>query len=99
ALPCETGPSDNLAILAAISIAEPGDVVVAASDAFTGTAVIGDNVSALARNRGVAALVTDGLVRDTPGIIGVELPVFARGVTPNSCMRSGPGRVGLPVVA
>ncbi|MBV9218033.1 MAG: RraA family protein, partial [Methylobacteriaceae bacterium] len=26
------------------------------------------------------------------------LPVFARGVTPNSCVKSGPGKIGLPIV-
>ncbi len=25
--------------------------------------------------------------------------MFARGITPNSCVKSGPGRVGLPIVA
>jgi 4-hydroxy-4-methyl-2-oxoglutarate aldolase len=98
ALTCETGPSDNLAILAAIALAEPGDVIVAAGDGFTGTAIVGDNMAAMARNRKIAAIVADGLVRDSPGVIGVGLPVFARGVTPNSCVRTGPGRVGLPVV-
>ncbi len=98
ALTCETGPSDNLAIFGALAIAEPGDVIVAASDAFAGTAVIGDNLAMMAKNRGVVALVTDGMVRDTPGIIAAGLPVFARGVTPNSCVRSGPGRIGQPIV-
>jgi 4-hydroxy-4-methyl-2-oxoglutarate aldolase len=98
ALTCEPGPSDNLAILAAIALAEPGDVIVAAGDGFTGTAIIGDNMAAMARNRKVAAIVADGLVRDSAGVIGVGLPVFARGITPNSCVRSGPGRIGLPVV-
>jgi len=99
ALTCEPGPSDNLAILAAIALAEPGDVIVAAGDGFTGTAIVGDNMAAMARNRKVAAIVADGLVRDSAGVVGVGLPVFARGITPNSCVRSGPGRIGLPVVA
>jgi 4-hydroxy-4-methyl-2-oxoglutarate aldolase len=99
ALTCEPGPSDNLAILAAIALAEPGDVIVAAGDGFTGTAIVGDNMAAMARNRKVAAIVADGLVRDSAGVVGVGLPMFARGITPNSCVRSGPGRVGLPVVA
>jgi 4-hydroxy-4-methyl-2-oxoglutarate aldolase len=98
ALTCDTGPSDNLAVLAAISMARPGDVIVAAADGFTGTAIIGDNLAGMARNRGVVAIVTDGLARDTDGIIEVGLPVFSRGVTPNSCVRSGPGRIGFPVV-
>jgi 4-hydroxy-4-methyl-2-oxoglutarate aldolase len=98
ALTCEPGPSDNLAILAAIALAAPGDVIVAAGDGFTGTAIVGDNMAAMARNRQVAAIVADGLVRDSAGVVGVGLPMFARGITPNSCAKSGPGRVGLPVV-
>jgi 4-hydroxy-4-methyl-2-oxoglutarate aldolase len=86
ALTCESGPSDNLAIFAALTVAQPGDVIVAAAEGFAGTAVIGDN------------LVADGMARDTVGIVSAGLPVFARGVTPNSCVRSGPGRVGLPIV-
>ncbi|MBV9431635.1 MAG: hypothetical protein JO137_07425 [Hyphomicrobiales bacterium] len=98
ALTCETGPSDNLAIFGALTLAERGDVVVAAADAFAGTAVIGDNLAMMAKNRGIAALVTDGMARDTAGIVKAALPVFARGVTPNSCVRNGPGRIGLPIV-
>lgn len=99
ALPCETGPSDNLAIMAALSLAKPGDVIVAASDGFTGTAVVGDNVCLMGRNAGIAAIVIDGMARDLDGIVGAGLPCFSRGITPNSCVRSGPGRVGFPIVA
>ena len=98
ALTCETGPSDNLAILAALVIAQPGDVIVAASDAFSETAVVGDNVAMMAKNKGVLAIVIDGMARDRDGIVPAGLPVFSRGITPNSCVRSGPGKVGLPVV-
>ena len=99
ALTCWCGPNDNLALLAAVALAEPGEVVVAASEAFTGAGMAGDLVVGMARNRGVSAIVTDGMVRDRDGIVAVGLPVFCRGVTPNSCVRSGPGTVGLPVVA
>ena len=98
ALTCQCGPGDNLAILGALSIAERGDVIVAAADGFVELAVMGDRVAGMARNRGAAGLVTDGAVRDTPGIRAVGLPCFARGVTPSSCAASGPGTVGLPVV-
>jgi 4-hydroxy-4-methyl-2-oxoglutarate aldolase len=60
--------------------------------------VVGDNVTAVAKAKGVAAIVIDGMARDIAGIAPVGLPVFARGITPNSCVRSGPGRVGLPIV-
>ncbi|MCL4768531.1 MAG: RraA family protein [Hyphomicrobiaceae bacterium] len=99
AMTCETGPSDNLAITAAIALARKGDVIVSASDGFMSTAVVGDIVTMMARNAGVAALVLDGMARDSEGIVGVGLPVFSRGITPNSGVKTGPGRVGLPVVA
>jgi 4-hydroxy-4-methyl-2-oxoglutarate aldolase len=98
ALPCETGPNDNLAIIAAIALAKPGDVILAGSEGFRQSAVVGDNVAAIAKSKGVAAIVIDGMARDLAGIVPVGLPVFARGITPNSCVRSGPGRVGLPIV-
>lgn len=99
ALTCETGPSDNLAIMAAVALAQKGDVIVSASDGFLSTAVVGDIVSMMAQNAGIEAIVLDGMARDSEGIIGVGLPVFSRGITPNSCVRSGPGRVGHPIVA
>ena len=99
AFPCETGPSDNLAIMAALATAAPGDVIVAAADGFASTAVVGDNVCLMGKNAGLAAIVIDGMARDADGIIGAGLPCFSRGITPNSCVRSGPGRVGFPVVA
>ena len=99
AITAETGPSDNLAILAAIAVGRPGDCLIAAADGFAGTAVVGDNVCWLARNAGFAGIVIDGMARDLDGMLGVGMPTFARGITPNSCVRSGPGRVGFPVVA
>ncbi len=99
AFPVETGPSDNLAIMAAVAIAEEGDVIVAAADAFSGTAVCGDILAMMAQNAGCAGLVIDGMVRDLDGLEAVGIPIFARGVTPNSCVRSGPGTVGLATVA
>jgi 4-hydroxy-4-methyl-2-oxoglutarate aldolase len=98
ALTCWCGPNDNLALMAAVALAEAGDVIVAATEGFAGAGIAGDLVVGMARNRGAAAIVTDGMVRDRDGIVAVGLPVFCRGVTANSCVRSGPGTVGLPVV-
>ena len=44
-----------------------------------------------------AAIVTDGWARDIEGIEAVGIPVFARGLTPNSPEKNGPGEIGLPV--
>ncbi|MFM8682066.1 MAG: RraA family protein [Alphaproteobacteria bacterium] len=98
AITCHAGPADNLALFGALAHGEPGDVMVCATDGFAETAVTGDLLLGMARNRGLAGFVTDGMVRDVPGIEGVGLPCFAAGVTPNSPARNGPGTVGMPVV-
>lgn len=97
ALPCHAGPADNLAVFGALDAAQKGDVILIGTDGFAATAVIGDLVLGMASNRGAAAVVTDGYVRDILGLREVGLPCFAAGVTPNSPARNGPGTVGLPV--
>jgi 4-hydroxy-4-methyl-2-oxoglutarate aldolase len=51
----------------------------------------------MARNAGAIGFVTDGCVRDLPGLRAVGLPAYCMGITPNSPHRSGPGTIGLPV--
>jgi 4-hydroxy-4-methyl-2-oxoglutarate aldolase len=97
AVTCNCGPADNLALFGALSIAGPGDILVAATGGYAGAAVVGDLMLGMARNRGVAGFVTDGMVRDIVGILAVGLPVYCAGVTPNSPVRNGPGAVGDPV--
>jgi 4-hydroxy-4-methyl-2-oxoglutarate aldolase len=98
AVTCWCGPNDNLAIFGALAVARPGDIVVVATDGFAGSGVCGDLLAGMLRNKGVAGLVTDGHVRDLEGLREVGLPVFAAGINPDSCVRSGPGTVGMPVV-
>jgi 4-hydroxy-4-methyl-2-oxoglutarate aldolase len=97
ALTCHCGPGDNLALCAAVARCQPGDVIIAATDGFTGTSVVGDLLLGIAQNRGALAFVTDGLVRDQNDIETLGLPCFALGATPNSPSRNGPGSVGLPI--
>ena len=64
ALTCDCGPLDNLAFMAALAECQPGDVLVVATGGYAGAAVTGDLLIGVARNRGAAGFVTDGLVRD-----------------------------------
>jgi len=98
ALTCDCGPLDNLAFMAALAECKAGDVLVVATNGYVGAAVTGDLLMYVARNRGAAGFVTDGLVRDLEDLETVGLPTFAMGVTPNSPQRRGPGSVGLPIV-
>jgi 4-hydroxy-4-methyl-2-oxoglutarate aldolase len=97
ALTVKTVPDDNLAVYAAMGVARPGDVLVIATDNWTGSCVIGDLVAALFNNIGVAGVATDGAARDVDGINQVGLPVFARAVTANSPQKNGPGTVGAEI--
>lgn len=97
AVTCQAGPADNLAVYGAMGLAGPGDVVVASTDACESAAIIGDLVLGMMKNKGIAGFVTDGLVRDLPGIRSVGLPCFAVGLSPNSPFRNGPGTAGLSV--
>lgn len=99
AFPVESFADDNLAILAALAFVKPGDVIVVAADGFGRTAVVGDNVAMMAKNAGVRAIVVDGMARDLDGIVDAGLPLHARGITPSSCVKNGPGKVGFPIVA
>ena len=98
AVTCNDGPADNLATYASLNVVQPGDVVVSSAGGFTEVAVIGDLLLGMMKNAGVAAFVTDGAVRDIPGIRGVGLPCYAAAVTPNSPVRNGPGTIGFPMV-
>lgn len=91
------GPRDLLACMAMLDFVEPGDVLMVATGGDASAAVIGDHYAAIAKQKGVAAIVTDGLLRDAVGILKVGIPAFCRGLSPNSGFQNGPGEVNLAV--
>lgn len=97
ALTVQSRPHDNLAPYAAIQHAQVGDVLIVATGAYDEASVAGDVMLGMAKNQGVCALVTDGMVRDIDGLNAVGIPVFARGLSPNSPFKDGPGTIGLPI--
>lgn len=98
ALTVRTRPIDNLAPYAALKFAIPGDVLVVGVDGSDTASVLGDILLGMARNAGIVAAVTDGVVRDIDGINQVGIPTFARALSPNSPFKDGPGEVGFPVM-
>jgi len=97
AVTVNTVPDDNLAVFAAMGVVRAGDVLVIATDNWTGSAVLGDLVAAMFNNIGLAGVITDGAVRDVTGIRQVGLPVYARGLTANSSQKNGPGTIGAEI--
>jgi regulator of RNase E activity RraA len=64
---------------AAIECMPPGCVAVVGAMGVTDAGIFGDILCARMVKRGVAALVTDGVVRDVSGVLGTGLPVWCQG--------------------
>lgn len=65
---------------AAIEAMPEGCIAVVDAQGVTDAGIFGDILCARMRQRVVAALVTDGAVRDVAGVTGVGLPVWCGGV-------------------
>lgn len=78
---------------AAIEAMPEGCIAVVDSMGVTDAGIFGDILCARMRKRGVAALVTDGVVRDVAGVLETHLPVWCRGVA------APPSVAGLTFVA
>ena len=65
---------------AAIEDMPAGCIAVVDAMGVTDAGIFGDILCARMAKRGVAALVTDGVVRDLTGVLGTGLPVWCQGV-------------------
>jgi regulator of RNase E activity RraA len=63
----------------AIEAMPAGCVAVVDARSVTDAGIFGDILCARMQQRGVAALVTDGVVRDVHGVLGTPLPVWCQG--------------------
>ena len=64
---------------AAIEAMPAGAIAVVDAMSTTAAGIFGDILCARMKKRGVAALVSDGVVRDLAGVLGTGLPVWCRG--------------------
>lgn len=90
-------PGDNLLSLKAIELAQPGDVIVIATQGDTSLSVWGGFMSIMAARKGIAGVVTDGVVRDVEQTRGVSFPVYAVGVTPAAPTKEGTGQINTTI--
>lgn len=97
ALTVRVRPGDNLLLHKALDMAQPGDVIVVDAGGALQTAILGAMMANYAKTRGVAGLVVDGAIRDVDELAHLDLPVVARGATPNGPFKSGPGEIGYPI--
>jgi regulator of RNase E activity RraA len=71
--------SSPISTRAAIEAMPAGCIAVVDAMGITDAGIFGDILCARMQVRGVAALVTDGVVRDVAGVLGTCLPVWCRG--------------------
>jgi len=99
AITAQVTPGDELLALKAIEIAEPGDVIVVVGAFSPRFCLWGGIMSTMAKARGVAGLITDGLVRDVDETRRAGFAIYAAGVTPLApCMNVPPGELNYPIV-
>ena len=97
ALTIEVRPGDNLMIHAALTFAQPGDVLVIDGKADLTCALMGAIMMNQCKARGLAGVIIDGAVRDVEELIELGFPVFAAGTNPNGPTKYQPGRVNWPI--
>ena len=85
--------SSPISTRAAIEAMPAGCVAVVDAMGVTDAGIFGDILCARMAKRQVAALVTDGVVRDAEGVLGTGLPVWCRGTA------APPSVAGLTFVA
>jgi regulator of RNase E activity RraA len=85
--------SSPISTRAAIEAMPEGAITVVDAMGVTDAGIFGDILCARMARRGVAALVTDGVVRDLAGVLGTGLPVWCRGAA------APPSVAGLTFVA
>jgi regulator of RNase E activity RraA len=71
--------SSPISTRAAIEAMPEGCIAVADAMGITDAGIFGDILCARMVKRGVAGLITDGVVRDVSGVLGTGLPVWCQG--------------------
>lgn len=85
--------SSPISTRAAIEAMPDGCIAVVDAMGVTDAGIFGDILCARMAKRGVAGLVTDGVVRDVAGVLGTGLPVWCQGAS------APPSVAGLTFVA
>ena len=91
-------PGDNLMLHKAVTLAQPGDVLVATLHNYTWKGAWGEVLTVAAQARGIAGLAVDGAIRDISAIRALGFPAFSRGLAIGACSKTNPGRVNAPIV-
>lgn len=97
AITVKAAPGDNLIIHKAITMAEPGDVLIIDCNGYTDTGHVGELMCTSCQANGLAGLVIDGAYRDSKELAEMEFPVYGRGVNPQGPLKQDPGSINVTI--
>lgn len=98
ALTCLNHVGDNLMLHAALSVAQPGDVLVVATLGESDHGVFGELLATQCQAHGLAGIIIDAGVRDVAEIRAMGFPVWSRTISARGTGKTRPGWVNVPVV-
>ena len=93
----EVRPGDNLMIHAAMSMAQPGDILVIDGKADQTCALMGAIMVNGCMKTKLGGIVMDAAMRDYEELKDMGFPVFSVGTNPNGPTKYVPGRINHPI--
>ncbi|MGA2286807.1 MAG: hypothetical protein ABSG55_11145 [Dehalococcoidia bacterium] len=97
ALTVQSLPADNITVHKAMTLAQPGDVLVVSAYGMIGV-MWGAQMTYQAIKQGIAGIVVDGSVRDTYEIRKMGFPCFAKMTSPIGSTKEFPGYINFSIV-
>lgn len=97
ALTVKCSPSDNLMLHKAISMIQPGDILVVDTGHSADFAVMGELMATAAMKMKVGGIVVDGAVRDIAELKEIKSPIFTKYVVPSVGSKDGPGEINTEI--
>ena len=97
ALTVKAPPGDSLTVHGAITLCQPGDVLVIDWRGYVDSCSGGSGMLIGPIRQGLAGVVVDGAWRDIADLQALNFPVFGRGTCPVSRAKSQLGEINVPV--
>jgi 4-hydroxy-4-methyl-2-oxoglutarate aldolase len=98
ALTASCHPADNLMLITAISLAQPGDFLIIAAGDRPEQGGFGEVLATACRAKGVVGLLTDAGARDGTALKEMNFPVFCYGLCMKGTVKETLGTINQPVV-
>lgn len=97
ALTVKTRAGDNLFIYKAMTMIQPGHVLVIDAAGDVTNACIGEIMKRYLQQRGCAGVIVNGAIRDVAAFAADDFPCYAVGNVHRGPYKDGPGEVNVPV--